>query len=465
MTMLPDLLIRDVLASVKTFRFLISLLIVVGLFVVSGLMFSARMTRSTSDFREEEAQYQHWLESMVAHLNQLATGSMQVSCPPADFQFVSAGFDDRLPNVALLNAFALRGLDNESRSNPFLPKSGVLDWTFIIGLILSFVALVLVFDAVSAEKEEGTLRTVLANPVPRSRFLLAKYLASVLALIIPLTIGILLNLLILSRSHPEILNARSAVQLLLVFGISVVYLSWFVLLGLFISSCARRSATGLVLCLVAWVVLTLVIPNLGGLLAQTFSPIRSSRDVEEGASRAASEVALGAPGEIWSCFGSDYAQPCFKMRAETWNKKLVVQTRILDAYRDEQLHQVDVGRGWTQVSPTALYTHAIADLVNAGVRRVVDFRQQVDRYREELLGYVKAKDALDPKSPHLINPDEGSLFSNRGVADGEIPKFEYREPPLPGLLPESITGAGILLILNLLLFALAMTAFNRYDVR
>jgi len=48
-----------------------------------------------------------------------------------------------------------------------------IDFASVVGLLLSFLAVVLGFDGISAERERGTLRQMLTNPVPRAYILLA----------------------------------------------------------------------------------------------------------------------------------------------------------------------------------------------------------------------------------------------------------------------------------------------------
>ena len=62
---------------------------------------------------------------------------------------------------------------NMKRVGPDVTK---VDWAFIIGYVLSLIALLFTFDAVSSERERGTLRLMLANSVPRHTILIGKFL-------------------------------------------------------------------------------------------------------------------------------------------------------------------------------------------------------------------------------------------------------------------------------------------------
>ena len=68
-----------------------------------------------------------------------------------------------------------------------------IDWVFI-GVLMSFFAILFTFDAIAEERARGTLSLMMSNTVSRGQVLLGKYLGAFLTLMVPLTIGILMNL-------------------------------------------------------------------------------------------------------------------------------------------------------------------------------------------------------------------------------------------------------------------------------
>lgn len=463
--MLKDLIIHNLFSNVKTFRFLISFLIVVILFILSGILFQARISQTSADYRIQQTQNRVQVEKYSGHINSIAVVAQELYCPVSELQFISTGFDEHLPDRLRVNAFTAYNFDNVSRINPLYPQYSVLDWAFIISVVMSFIALTLTFDAITAEKENGTLRSVLANPVGRRQFLLAKLFSGILVLLIPLTVGMLLNLIIIAIVHPEIVHGSIVLPLIMTYLVSILYLSLFVVAGIFISSITRRSAISLVLSLVCWVIMVLIIPNLGNLIAQTFFPIAPTRDIETKLSLATEDIYKNAPGEVWSCFSADLTAPCYKMRADMDRKILESSIAIRSEYHMEQLRQVEIGRRWITISPTAVCQIALAKIASAGVDRVIDFENQTGEYRRELLTFIKTKDAQDPASAHLINPYENQLFSAKPVDYHEIPTFSFSAPSTEKLFHESAINIGFLLLQGFVLFGITMIAFERYDVR
>ncbi|MDZ7369354.1 MAG: ABC transporter permease subunit [candidate division KSB1 bacterium] len=463
--MLRELIFRDLLDYVKSLRFMLSFLIVVGAFILSGILFVGKYKLAVVDYRENETRNLKALEESSKGLDQVAMYGQRLINPPPVFGFTCTGFDDHLPNALYVNAFSVGTMDNLSRSNFLFPKFNELDWVFIIGILLSFVALALTFDGISREKEDGTLRLVMTNAFPRYQFILAKYVGALLVLTIPATIGILLNLIIVILSGVVMLTAEHWIQIGFIYILSTVYLSAYVLFGLLISILIHRSAPSLALCLVLWVVTVLFIPNTGGLLSQAFHPLPPKKEFEEKIDLARSQVWDHYPKEAQSFIGIDRYRPAHRWRAAAQSEQLEVEVKLREAYFNEQIQQVEWGQRWTRISPAAVYQYAAESLADVGISRFFNFRRQVKNYGEQLMDFVRKKDALDPESPHWINPFNGILFSTNPVKYTEIPKFNYKPRKIEELLRESLMDIFLLMMVNFFLFTISVASFLRFDVR
>jgi len=85
--------------------------------------------------------------------------------------------------------------------------------------------------------------------------ILGKYLGAMVMLVIPLLVGMLFSMIIITISGKVNLAGADWVRILATVLLSLLYLSIFVLLGLFISSSLRSSAASLVLLLLNLAVL------------------------------------------------------------------------------------------------------------------------------------------------------------------------------------------------------------------
>ena len=82
---------------------------------------------------------------------------------------------------------------------------GNLDFLFIVGTVFSLLALLFTCDAVAGEKEAGTLRINLSNPLPRDVFLWSKLIGGYIVFVVPFLVSFLLGLLLLvGQGFPDI---------------------------------------------------------------------------------------------------------------------------------------------------------------------------------------------------------------------------------------------------------------------
>jgi ABC-type transport system involved in multi-copper enzyme maturation permease subunit len=147
---------------------------------------------------------------------------------------------------------------------PFVPE---LDWAFIIKVVFSLYVLLLAFRGISGEKEIGTLRLILSNTLRRNQLLIAKYISIILTTGIPLILGGLVSLCIVSILLPQALSLSVVPRIGLMVILAFFYLSIFAFLGLFVSSLVGRSSVVLLILLSVWILFVVVVPNVSGILS------------------------------------------------------------------------------------------------------------------------------------------------------------------------------------------------------
>ena len=226
-------------------------------------------------------------------------GELAVSGPgdlykkPSPLAFIATGADAKLPKRVTANASSgsnwtasnfhyshsnnwwLEYSQDVFQKNDALPNFTELDWTFIIGLVMSFMAILFTYDAIAGERETGTLSLLMSNSVSRATVLLAKFIGAFLTLMLPLLIGILLNLMIVNASKLVSLDGSEWVRFGIIVVSSALYISIFLWLGLFISSQFSNSSSSLLVLLLIWVVSVVLIPNTMGVLASGFQRVPS----------------------------------------------------------------------------------------------------------------------------------------------------------------------------------------------
>jgi len=156
---------------------------------------------------------------------------------------------------------------------------GSFDLMFIVKMVLSLFAILLIYDTICGEKERGTLKLALANSVPRDRLLLGKFIGGYISLCVPLIFPMMISLIYLSL-HPGIsLSGEDWQRIGLIFLLFLLYLTVFFCLGILVSSLTTRSSTSLLILLSIWSIWGIVIPSASIIVADHLRPIHTRNEL------------------------------------------------------------------------------------------------------------------------------------------------------------------------------------------
>ena len=120
-----------------------------------------------------------------------------------------------------------------------------IDVVFIFKIILSALAILFAFNTISGEREDGTLKLVLSNAIPRDIIVLGKYLGGMLSLFPIVLISLIVALVIALSSRVTAFDGNDISHIVLIFAVSLLYVSTWYLLGLLLSIWTKTSATDL----------------------------------------------------------------------------------------------------------------------------------------------------------------------------------------------------------------------------
>jgi len=299
--------------------------------------------------------------------------------------------------------------------------------------------------------------------------ILGKYTAAMLTLMIPLFIGLLLNLIIVAVSGLSPLSGGQWVNIFVFVGISILYLSVFILLGILVSIRSAKSSSSIVVLLFIWVTVTMIIPSAGRIVAEKFVEASTSSEVERQIKEAQDEIwensaRYGKNAGNWGRnLDADWINP--PARARLYNAIADSENRIREEHLNKMVAQVSLGRNVTRISPTVIYQCASEAIIGTGIARFQSLHDQLKRYKEILRDFVVAADSKDPDSYHLLTRGHQILLSQKPVDYNSIPKFEETDARLSSALGDAIWNIGALALLNVLLFMSIYISFLRSDVR
>jgi len=187
-----------------------------------------------------------------------------------------------------------------ARDSGVTARMGGLTLAFVLQAVLPLVIIVLGFNALSGERERGTLRQLLGQGVTPQALALGKGLALLRGLawlLLPLAALLVLSGALLAASG----QGAGAVQRALAWvGGHTLYLAGFVALTLAVSALARSSRAALVTLLALWLLATFVAPRVMTEVARSSVALPSAQEFRE---RISAERA--------KTFGHDETHPAF----------------------------------------------------------------------------------------------------------------------------------------------------------
>jgi len=513
---------KEFLLNLMTFKFVIGTAVCIVLMAVfmPGLVsdYRERLLNHNGNVALNEAEFQK-----VKVYNNLTPTVYRV---PTVLSVFSKGIVDRLENAERIDLDEVSGAETGvGEANTLLSVFPALDVTLILKIVISVLALLMAYDVVSGEREQGTLRLVLSNTTPRHQVLLGKLLAGWMTLAVPVTVAFIVALLILLASNAVSLSGAEWLRIALMYIVSLVFVGAMFNLGLLVSSVSRGSAISLVFALLLWLCMTAILPNASAHIAAQLRPIESpeqfaarlkaitsqrdqeiaalTRDIQEGEGTSRSD-GTGAFGNGLIVFANkpfmDYLRQIYPI---TEPQKIQCIDKLLDvkaAYLSGLVRQKELADTLAGITPIILCERLMSTLAGTDFGNFGSFKNRVRTYRHEVADYIRDK-TENFTSPIYFTPskegDQERFFATyftpydqaqdkaekakfyeiamqkyqQAATDAptlaleDFPAFTYRSQSLMATLQQAIPTAGLLIFEGLLFFALSFAAFLRYDVR
>lgn len=237
---------------------------------------------------------------------------------------------------------------------------------------------------------------------------------------------------------------------------SVLYISVFATLGLFISCLTRTSSVSLVLLLLIWVCFVVFIPRTGGLLASRLAELPDEKTIVRRANDTTHDIRKRYGEGRFSAHWSP-SEPL------TRSARIAdAQQAIYNEYRNQQLHQVKLAQNISRISPTAIYQIGCEALVGTGIKHYERFFKKAIEYRRSLLQFTYEE---YPFNPNLFLEDvERPKLSEIQISLDRIPKFDDTPSDFSTSFAKASLDLLLLFLFNLVFFMGAFLSFTRYDV-
>ncbi len=405
--------------------------------------------------------------------------------PPSLLSVFANGIETSLPKDFSLDSNQVVFGTPRSYGDPIYEIFGRIDFLFVVQAVLSLVALLFAFDSVSGEKESGTLKLALANPLPRYRILMGKFAGGMIVLGTPLVLSYTIGLSILAFTGYSLFQAGVIGDAFLIFGLSLIYVSIFFLLGLLVSTLAHQSKTAMILLMFVWVVLVLGMPRLSIIAAKLARPVDDESvvvlrkrlltdNIQKEKGNALKSLYMEKARQKGLSKGQlmfDSGDPAFVQRrteiAAPFEARLRSELAKVDEdYQRRKQRQLDLAHNISRISPASILSYLMTDMADTGEFVKVRFLDAVRLHYADMDRLVFSKSYRDT----ISDGDNGWSFGgNLPVTNTpnskDPPRFNVSFPRRAETLAKSLPDIGLLLAYAVLLFAGATVAFLKYDVR
>ena len=421
---------RELYDNLNSLRFALATVLLLGLMLTNAVVHLREHPKRVQTYRDNVAEHQQHLASHAdAGLYELAQeGPGYLHKKPSPLRFCAEGGEAFLAEHAVggshrwgtdtLKSFWILAYPS-FRANLINVRPNVtkVDWGFVIGYVLSLIALLFTFDSISGERERGTLRLTLANAIPRHTVLIGKFLGALISISIPFTLAVLMNLLVISTSSAVDLGGEAWGRLGIICFIAYLYTCLFLALGLLVSACVQRSAVSLVILLLTWITLVVFMPNTLASIAGGSSSPRAT---------------LGFSERSWQLH-DELMDEYYSRRRKDSTKKIELDSELVtkDATQQERLHeerlkqrisQVSQARAITRFSPVTVFQHLLESFAGTGFERHLQFLENVKSYAQQFRTFIVDTDRADPESLHIFGVRAG--MSQKPVSPEAVPAFE-----------------------------------------
>ena len=498
------LLRREILAHLITFRFAITVITCL-LLVVTTLFIRI------NDYEQRLASYNAARDVHRDELLATRTYSFlmpKIDRPPNPLSIFNAGMDSRLGNTLRIyytHVPVLWDAHSHSSGNLFIDHFYRIDLVFVFQFVLSLLALLFAYDAIAGERETGTLRVTMSNPVRRGIILGAKYVGAMTCLILPLLISFIIALIWIVSTGSIVFSEADFLRIAGILLTSIIYLSAIYLIGFFISASVHRTATALMLSLFVWVVLVLVYPSVSVLMVDQLiksqrSLIDSSYDamwqIRETANEEVTEYLQndGVEGESehfnvegsrgglnvglsnqrtlmridfraydWQFISPEsekrvphvirYHQFLAPLRIDAAEKMGLIRLPALDQIR---FRRARIAQNLLRFSPAGMYNLATQAWLGTDLDGVVDFFEAARYYRRTLINYFYDEDAFS--SRQWFASDKGAINVD------DLPGFAYQRASLWVNVSRALPDLQLLILLNVALFLATFAIFVRQEI-
>ena len=363
--------------------------------------------------------------------------------PPAPLGALAAGQSDVYPTYIKVTARSLDSLvTGDQIDHPLAVASGHFDVAFVVLFLYPLLIFAVSFDLTASERDRGTLRMVLAQPVRLGEVVAGKVLATTVLLALPVTI---IPIVIAATAHGVAVLVPLVAWTIAVLAYGSIWHG----IALIVNARGWSAATNALALAGIWLMFAVVGPATINLLIAVVYPMPSRVEAAVQARAATQEATVEGSRELGQFLqdhptsanvGRDGMRRFAALQAAR-DRQVADRLEAVDQAFDAQLDRQQRLASWLSVlSPTMVAQQVLLETAGTGTSRFVHFEAAAREFQREWKRYFE---------PRVLDAATLSASELSGA-----PTFAYTEPPvsrmmravLPAIAAMTVVGAALWLV-------------------
>ena len=482
--MLTTLIQKEIMHHILSVRF-VALLLMCALLIPLTLSINyRRYSQNLTDYQESVKRTRAEAKENPPNAQDPNTEVSKFFLKPTPLSVFANGLEEALPTYLGMTRNGVRQGSAGISQASVAYALGNLDFLFIVGTVFSLLALLFTFDAVAGEREAGTLRINLSNPLPRDVFLWSKLIGGYIVFVVPFLVSFLLGLLLIVWQGFPLGELNVALPVLGLTLVSLLYIAVFFAIGVFISTYLDNSKTALIVAFTFWVFAVLIAPRGAFVVAKLVAPTRTEQAVYMEKTALHNNLIKDKQDKInkkmmeafksggSNSIGITLNDPETQNRLDKLRGPIEEQFRLefqnradkIDRnYQREKDRQERVGEMLSRIAPTSSLTYFAMNLTQTGKLKRDTYFQTGRRYYDQLdESYFStiSDDALALMLQVMNQMDD----SAESETDKILPPPTLTEPTLSDTVRRSAVDVFLLGFFALVFTAVAFLKFFRSDI-
>jgi len=456
--MLLLVVLKEIRHNILTLRFAVIYSLFFVLTVISMVLLSANYQSQWENYVRAKASERENLGAMEG-TRDLRWQGTKVQKEPGKLGLLSLGLDKEMSRSAFVSSRGGVEVGASQYPNPISALFATPDLSYVVNVVISLLALLLTFDAISGENEEGTLRLMLANAVPRDVLLVGKWFGGYIALVVPFLLAVGVGFVLSVLFTDLTLDAESWMRTATLMLLSLLYISVFFTLGILISTFNHRSSTALMASLFVWVFIVLTVPNVVPILARQIAGIPSLGMLDGQRAAIEHEQWRSARQRMRSAASDDERRSMYLEVRENITREW---TRIQGEYENKIDEQIELAQILSRISPSASFVYAATNLTGTGIAEFRNLADYTKQYQGRFADTVRelSREERDRESERTA---EQTVDAPPFDID-RLPVFRAEGDSFARSLQGSMLDIGLLVAFNIAFLLVSYIKFMRYDV-